>query len=77
MADNISLNPCPFCGGDSVKVTTKAAYASSRNSHYKAYVRCLKCYARGPTVRQEMLEDAIYSAEYSWNWRLPEVERQL
>lgn len=71
------LKPCPFCGGDSVKVQTKADDFHRERSRYRAYVRCLRCHARGPVASGVSAEDAAIAAVDAWEFRLPEMERHL
>lgn len=77
MPDNISLDSCPFCGGDHMKITIKADEYHRNRSQYKAYARCLKCHARGPAASGDSVENASLAAADAWQWRLPEVELHL
>ncbi|MBQ8401546.1 MAG: Lar family restriction alleviation protein [Clostridia bacterium] len=75
--NDILPDTCPFCGGDSVKVQTRADNRRRLCSRYRAYVRCLKCHARGPVVSRDTEAEAVLSAVDAWNWRIREVEERL
>ena len=50
----MELKPCPFCGGDKLKIEfkTRQMYKSDMRGvdPYTVTVRCNKCHARGATV---------------------------
>lgn len=68
---------CPFCGGDSLKITTKADDFHREHSRYRAYVRCMKCHARGPVESGDREQSASMAAVDAWDRRLPEMEQHL
>ena len=58
--ENLEIRPCPFCGFEKPKVTTKR----KRIGHYEygapwysatTSVRCGRCHARGPTITNGQL----------------------
>lgn len=71
------LKPCPFCGGDAVKIQTKADNYHRERSRYRAYVRCLKCHTRGPAEFGVNEQSAASAAVDAWDFRLPDMERHL
>ena len=73
------LKPCPFCGGEKLKIDCK-----SRNDIETYSVRCNKCHARGGTASisikgvlvnqgyaalKEVREQAKEKAIEAWNTR--------
>ena len=49
------LKPCPFCGGNKLKVDSKKGnnfrcVNGKREDFHVVTVRCNKCHTRGPTV---------------------------
>ena len=75
------LTPCPFCGGEKLKIDCR-----SRDAIETYSVRCNKCHARGGTTSiykggvlanqrcaalKELQEQAIEEAIEAWNTRKP------
>lgn len=52
---NIKMDPCPFCGGEKLKVESKRKNISYRHlSVVTKSVRCNRCHARGGTASGEV-----------------------
>ncbi|CUV65208.1 conserved hypothetical protein [Sulfurovum sp. enrichment culture clone C5] len=54
------MRNCPFCGGDSARVFEKDE-KPTRGEQPQCYVRCNKCFARGP------IKELAALAMMSWN----------
>lgn len=67
---DVTLKPCPFCGGTEVDEDSKAAYFSRGTWHWLV---CVRCYACGPRRRNQE------EARASWNTRVadPAAEARI
>ena len=59
------LKPCPFCGGNKLKVDSKKGnnfrYINGKREEYHVVtVRCNKCHARGPAA-------SVYLPRFSYD----------
>ncbi len=68
------LRPCPFCGGDRLKLVRKKINYKGHKA-YVASVRCNCCHARGGTVTNLTIpyavkEDVEREAADRWNRRI-------
>lgn len=62
---DIKLKPCPFCGGEALKMQIKSTNIFKRNRQY-AYVECAVCRA------STGLHDNELRAGRAWNMRKEE-----
>lgn len=44
------LKPCPFCGGEKLKIDSKRTFRHGGKKHCSVSIRCMKCHARSPVV---------------------------
>ena len=54
------LEPCPFCNGEKLSLIRKVTFAGwngldARVDYVRFYVRCNRCFSRGPTAGGKVL----------------------
>lgn len=71
--EQAALEPCPFCG-EAEKLSVKYYVAIDPNGFDAFYVRCDKCFARGPNVGVNDYDREPFKNEAAalWNNRLNE-----
>lgn len=76
----MNIERCPYCGNNSVKVSSKRKGNYKREGTYY-YVMCNSCKAKGPIAENE--QATIYSNEHDtanktaiekWNYRVISLE---
>lgn len=75
MSENIK--PCPFCGGNKLKIDSKRTFKHGNEKHCSVTVRCMNCHARSPVIginmpdgrydEREICEKAVIEI---WNKRV-------
>lgn len=73
VVENFSLKllPCPFCGGNQVKVSSvEDIEKNGEIIGYNIEIKCFDCYCTKFSTSKTSLEKAIERAETDWNNRI-------
>lgn len=65
----LEIKPCRFCRSMNVRAEFKDSKGKGEGLRFRAYVKCLKCHARGPCLSSINAPEVVLKelAVESWN----------
>ena len=65
----LKIKPCRFCGSTNARPEFKESKEKGEGLRFRAYVKCLKCHARGPCLSSINAPEIVLKelAVESWN----------